>query len=134
MESLYCDRFAEYFRDPGHAAILQCWSEDTKSMSEDDFRAGVERLAGLIEREKTRNVLVDVVKMGYQPSADFEDWRQTHIIPRYNAAGVTKFAFVLPRGATDIVENGVTPAAEGKAMFPTGYFGSRETAFAWFAS
>lgn len=131
VESLYRDRFAEYYRDPQHAAIVQCWSEETASMSEEQFRAGVERLAELIEREHARNVLVDVVKMGYRPAADFEQWRQTYIIPRYNAADVGKFAFVLPGGVADTVENGVAPAAEGEAKFPTGYFGSRERALAW---
>jgi len=131
VDSLYKDKFAEYFRDSEHAAIIQCWSEATASMTEEQFRAGVERLAELIEREHTRNVLVDVVKMAYKPAADFEKWRQTYIIPRYNTAGVRKFAFLLPGDAAGIVENGVAPAAEGKASFPFGYFGSRERAFAW---
>jgi hypothetical protein len=132
MDSLYRDEFAEYFRDSNHAAIMQCWSQATASMTEEQFRSGVARLAELIEREKPHNVLVDVVAMAYQPRADFEEWRQTHIIPRYNAAGVRKFAFVLPGGATGLAENGVAPAPEGNARFPFGYFGSRERAFAWF--
>jgi hypothetical protein len=134
MDSLYKDKFAEYFRDSPRGAIVQCWLDATASMTEEQFRSGVARLAELIERENLHNVLVDVVKMGYQPVADFEDWRQTHIIPRYNAAGVRKFAFVLPDGATGVAENGVAPAPEGKARFPFGYFGSRESAFAWLAT
>ena len=131
MDSLYRDEFAEYFHDPEHAAIEQRWSEATASMSEEQFRAGVARLAELIEREHTSHVLVDVINMGHRPAADFEEWRQTFIIPRYNAAGVSKFAFLSPGGASDTVENGVAPAAEGKARFPTGYFNSRERAFLW---
>jgi hypothetical protein len=131
MDSLHRDEFAEYFHDSQHATIVQVWSEATASMSEEEFRSGVKRLAELIEREKLHNVLVDVARMAYGPRADFEEWRQTNIIPRYNAAGVRKFAFVLPAGATAVVENGVAPAPEGKATFPFGYFGSREAAFAW---
>lgn len=134
MESLYKDQFAEYFRDSEHAAVLQCWSEATASMSEEQFRAGVERLVELIEGEHLQHVLVDVVKMAYRPAADFEPWRQAYIIPRYNAAGVRKFAFVYPSGFTEIAENGVSPAPEGKSTFPFGYFGSQERAFAWFAT
>lgn len=132
MDSLYRDEFAEYFRDSQHAAIVQSWSKATASMTEEEFRSGVARLADLIEHEKLHNVLVDVVAMAYQPRADFEKWRQMHIIPRYNAAGVRKFAFVLPDGAAGVVENGVDPKPEGNAQFPFGYFGSREGAFAWF--
>jgi hypothetical protein len=131
MHSLYKDKFAEYFRDSEHAAIVQCWSEATASMTEEQFRAGVERLADLIEHEHVQNVAVDVAKMAYQPAADFEEWRQAYIIPRYNAAGVSKFAFILPVGAKNIVEDGVAPAPEGKAGFPFGYFSSRERALAW---
>ena len=131
MNSLYKDKFAEYFCDSEHAAIVQCWSEATASMTEEQCRVGVQRLAELIEREHTQNVLVDTAKMAYRPAPDFEEWRQANIIPRYNAAGVRKFAFILPGGATDIVENGVSPAAEGKAMFPFGYFATRERAFTW---
>jgi hypothetical protein len=134
MDSLYKDKFAEYFRDSGHAAVVQRWSEATASMTEEEFRAGVERLAELIERERLPNAIVDVVKMAYRPAADFEEWRQAHIIPRYNAAGVRKFAFIYPNGFSDTVENGVAPAPEGKAAFPFGYFGTRERAFAWLAT
>ena len=134
VDSLYKDDYAEYFRDSEHSAVLQCWSDGTVSMTEEQFRAGVERLAGLIERERLPNALVDVVKMAYRPASDFEPWRQENIIPRYNAAGVRKFAFVYPSGYTETVENGVSPALEGKSAFPFGYFGSRERAFAWFGN
>lgn len=132
MDSLHKDTFAEYFGDPEHGAVVQRWSEATASMTEEQFRAGVERLAELIEREHAKNVVVDIVNMAYRPAADFEEWRQTQIIPRYNAAGVRKFAFIMPDGAAGTVENGAIPAVEGRAAFPFGYFSSRERAFAWF--
>ncbi len=131
---MYKDKFAEYFRDSEHAVVIQRWSEATASMTEEQFRVGVERLAGLIESEHLPNVIVDVVKMAYRPAADFEEWRQAYIIPRYNAAGVRKFAFIYPSGFTGTVENGVAPAPEGNANFPFGYFSSREGAFAWSAT
>ncbi len=134
MDSLYRDTFAEYFRDSEHEAVMQCWSEATASMTEEQFRIGVERLAALLEREHLPNAIVDVVKMAYRPAPDFEEWRQANIIPRYNAAGVRKFAFIFPSGFTGTVENGVSPAPEGKAKFPFGYFGSREGAFSWLAA
>ena len=134
VDSLYKDEFAEYFRDSEHAAVVQRWSEATASMTEAQFRKGVERLAGLIERERLPNAIVDVIKMGYRPAADFEEWRQTNIIPRYNAAGVRKFAFIYPSSYTGTVENGVSPAPEGKATFPFGYFGTRDGMFAWLAT
>ena len=58
-------------------------------------------------------------------------WRDEHIIPRYNAAGVQKFAFVMPPGMPAIRAE---PANEDPATFPTGYFGTRQEALAWLSS
>jgi hypothetical protein len=55
-------------------------------------------------------------------------WRDVNIIPRYNAAGVTKFAFQMPPGMPMI---GSPPAPEGPGRFPTAYFGRRQEALEW---
>jgi hypothetical protein len=59
------------------------------------------------------------------------DWRDANIIPRYNKAGVRRFAFLMPEGMPAI---GTPPAVEGPADFPTAYFGSRADALAWFVA
>jgi hypothetical protein len=58
-------------------------------------------------------------------------WRDANIIPRYNAAGVARFAFHMPAGMPMI---GTPPAAERPGRFPTGYFGRRQAALDWLAS
>ena len=126
------DEFATYRRDDRHAELELRWSAATKSMSERQFRAAIERLAELLEQTHTPNVLIDVVEFVHESAPDFEEWRQARIIPRYNAAGVKKFAFLLPADAPNTVEKGVEPAREGTQTFPTGYFNSRERALAWF--
>jgi AcrR family transcriptional regulator len=65
---LYGDRLSTYARDDRHGAIVLRWSAATRDMSEDQFRAGLERLAGLIKREGVRNALIDVVEFAYRPS------------------------------------------------------------------
>ena len=55
-------------------------------------------------------------------------WRDENIVPRYEAAGVRKFAFHMPAGMPAI---GSDPAPEGVAKYPTGYFGTRRDALAW---
>ena len=59
------------------------------------------------------------------------DWRDANIIPRYNAAGVKKFAFLMPAGMPAI---GAPPAPEGPGEFPTAYFGTRAEARAWLSA
>lgn len=131
---LFRDQFSTYFRDDLRGLIEQRWSSATKSMTEQQFRDGISRLAQFLEQAHVQNVLVDMIKIEHTPTDDFDSWRQSQIIPRYNAAGVKKFAFLLPPGATGIVENGAKPAVEGVAKFPTGYFASREQALKWFES
>jgi hypothetical protein len=62
-------------------------------------------------------------------------WRDSEIIPRYNEAGVAKFAFIAnPSYPGPTVEAGAPPAPEGPAKFPTGWFKTREAAYRWLAS
>lgn len=129
---LFRDEYATFFRDNQHHFVELRWTKATKPMSEEQFRAGISKLAQILEQERVPNVVIDVTEFDHAASDDFEPWRQTHIIPRYNAAGVKKFAFLLPPGATETVENGTRPAKEGAADFPTGYFASRAGALKWF--
>ena len=127
---LFHDEFATYTRDDARNSIEQRWS--SKAMSEQQFRDHISKLAGFLERVHAPNVLVDMSQINHTPSDDFNSWRQSDIIPRYNAAGVKKFAFLLPASIPGTVENGTKPAIEGAASFPTGYFHSRERALKWF--
>jgi hypothetical protein len=131
---LYSDQFSKYVRHPQHATIELRWLEATKSMSEEQFREGLERLAELLERERVPTVLIDVTNFTHQSPPDFLEWRETHIIPRYNEAGVKKLAFLLPPDAPGTMDKGIAPATERAANFPTGYFGSRELALSWLGS
>lgn len=129
---LYSDRIARFFRDPEHDAIELRWLEEANDMSEEQFRAAIERLAGLLERDRPPHVLVDMSSLQFRPADDFEQWRQAHIIPRYNKAGVSKFAFIVPKSVAYTVETGTLPAVEGKAQFQTGYFSTRDGVVSWF--
>jgi len=55
------------------------------------------------------------------------EWRDAHITPRYGAAGVRKFAFVMPTGFGSAGKK----AVEGPAVFPTRWFVDRRQAVDW---
>lgn len=129
---LYRDEFSTLSRVDEHHAIVLHWFATTTTMTEAQFRAGLERLASTLEKQKVPNVCIDVARFGYKPQADFSAWRDKKIIPRYNAAGVKKFAFVVPAQSPHSVENGIAPAVEPPGDFPTGYFNSAARADAWF--
>jgi hypothetical protein len=99
-----------------------------------DFDSFLVRFAEQVEKCRHPNALVDAVQfkmdmakmemakmemakmeMAKMEMAKMEmGWRDDHIIPRYNAAGLAKFAFVMPRGMPAI---GAPPANEGPQSF-----------------
>jgi hypothetical protein len=111
------------------------WLPATREMTDDDFKATLELYTSQGERlQPIRSGLIDATEF-FHTFADSETlaWRDAHIIPRYSAMGMTRFAFHLPAGAPGTVEAGGTPAAEGSANFPTGWFSTRAGADAWLA-
>jgi hypothetical protein len=73
-------------------------------------------------------VLVDATRFMMDRANMDDQWRDVHIIPRYNAAGVRRFAFLFPDGVPLI---GTPPSPMGPSTFPTGYFGRRQAALDW---
>ena len=76
----------------------------------------------------TTGVLTDAMQFRMDLKKVCVGWREEHIVPRYNAAGLQKFAFHMPAGMPAI---GTEPAREASAQYLTGYFGSRADALRW---
>jgi hypothetical protein len=108
------------------------WLATSAGMTDEDFRRSMERYAGHAKEHRTPFMIVDVREFKHSPGPDVAGWRDENIIPRYNAAGVKKFAFLLPPGVPGTVESGTPPAPEPPGDFPTGYFAGRDRIEAWF--
>lgn len=108
------------------------WLPSTSSMSDDGFKETLQLFAAEGERAKPDYMLIDATEFHHEVGAGVLEWRDREIIPRYNSAGVRKFAFVWPEGTPGTVESGGTPKPEGSADFPTGWFTGRERAYRWF--
>jgi len=121
------DQYAVYRLDEEHDVIELEWLETTTSMTEDDFREGLSRLANYAEEHPASNLLIDVRRFRYTPAPDNLEWRDREIIPRYNAAGVRRQAFLLPPGAKE----GFSKMPQGNAEFEYGFFESAAEAEAW---
>lgn len=107
------------------------WYDATSEMSGDDFNQFLSDFATQIEATGHTGALVDAVQFKMPTDRMSMGWRDENIVPRYNAAGVAKFAFIMPAGMPLI---GKDPAPEGPASFPTAYFGTRADATGWLAS
>jgi hypothetical protein len=100
-------------------------------MSDDGFKETLERFAAEGERARPGYMVIDATEFRHESGDGVLEWRDREIIPRYNTAGVKKFAFLWPVGTPGTVESGGTPKPEGSASFPTGWFTSRERAYQW---
>jgi hypothetical protein len=109
------------------------WLPTTKEMTEQGFKDTLTLHSGEGERYKPSFMLIDTTQFDHAPQRDTLAWRDEHIVPRYNAAGVKKFAFIVNPGWPQTVESGAEPRIDGQASFPTGWFESRENAYQWLA-
>ena len=131
---LYRDGFGTIIHHPEQGIIELEWFEGSASMTDDDFMRSMERYAAFAQERRTPNMLVDVTRFGHSPGEHVGPWRDDHIIPRYNAAGVKRFAFLVPAGAPGTVEAGSQPEKEPPGDFPTGYFEDRQHIMEWFGA
>jgi hypothetical protein len=131
-QEMHRDDFGIVSHDDSAGLLELRWLEGSANMTDDDFKESMSRYATHAEELKPNNLLVDVTKFAHSPGTDVGPWRDEEIIPRYNAAGVTKFAFIVPHGSPGTVANGNAPAVEPPGRFPTAYFDDRDAALKWF--
>ena len=127
-EVLYEDRWGEIIDRPDGGFVEIRWYDSTADMTGRDFNDWLATFASCVEEKKRPGALVDSVQFRMPLDRMDNGWRDENIIPRYNAAGVRRFAFLMPAGMPAI---GTEPSNEGPAAFPTAYFGRRLDAVAW---
>src|SRR5713101_3957827 len=124
------DKFGVLSYDDARDILELRWLAETEAMTDDDFMHWLERFAAAAEEHRAPFLLIDTRAFQHQAGTHVWPWRDEHIIPRYNQAGVKKEAFLLPTGTAPKTE----PRVEGPAQFPTRYFDSREQIDRWFTS
>jgi hypothetical protein len=127
---LFEDRWGDILDRKTEDLVEFRWFDTTADMSADEFKASLTNFVACVEKSRRHHILVDGTNFRMDPSMMDDQWRDANIIPRYNAAGVTKFAFQMPPGMPAI---GSPPAKEGPGRFLTAYFGGRQEALDWLA-
>ncbi|MDH4118999.1 MAG: hypothetical protein OEW30_16580 [Acidimicrobiia bacterium] len=125
---LWADRFGEVLDRPGIDAVEIRWFGATADLDRAGFNDWLDRFASSVEGAGRSRIVTDATSFAMSPEQMDGAWRDAHIIPRYNRAGIQKFAFIMPAGMPAI---GTAPAIEGPATFPTAYFGDRAEAIRW---
>jgi hypothetical protein len=126
--TLHDDTFLKILWDGNTSVIGIDWKEATTSMTDDDFKAELERFAGFVEAKKAQGILVDVARFRHKMGPGVQEWRVKNISTRYSAAGVRRFAFLLPADAP--VPPMMNQSATGENFLTSG-FNSVEQAMAW---
>ena len=127
-KSVYEDDWGEIIDRPSSDVIELRWFDTTTSMSKPQFQQWLTGFADHVGRLRRSRVLVDGTNFKVNPAFMDGGWRDAHIIPKYNAAGVASFAFHMP---VEMPMVGKPPAREDPGQFPTGYFSSRKEAIGW---
>ena len=111
-----------------HDDVLELrWLPSTSTMTDGAFMATLCLFAGEAEKSRPGSLFIDATEFKHRFGAGVMEWRDAHIIPRYGAAGVRKFAFLMPAGFPEAGSE----AVEGPAIFPTRWFVDRTEAFTW---
>jgi len=69
------------------------WGEQTRSMDDDGFKQTLRMLADQGLETRPSFMIIDATEFFRTPGAGVLAWRDEHIVPLYNDAGVQKFAF-----------------------------------------
>jgi hypothetical protein len=107
------------------------WKQTTASMSDEGFRQTLQLLAGEGLKLRPAYMIIDATEFFHTVADSTFDWRNEHIIPLYNQAGIQKFALLVTAQAPGTVEKGTEPAPDGPAHFPTAWFEGRDRLYAW---
>jgi hypothetical protein len=115
------DQWSKLIFYPDSNSLELRWLPTTREATEEDARSSMEMFASEAVNRRPNSLIVDTTEFFHRFGEGFEDWREASIIPKYNASGVKKFAFVMsPDYPGQTVESGLEPAAEGTMTFPTG--------------
>lgn len=124
-------RHYDFDWEPTAGILAIVWKESTASMHDEEFRSALQAFAGAVEAQGAKRVLVDLRGFRHRPGEGIGPWREEQITPRYNAAGVQRFAYVLPKDQEPTPPDAEDrPASPGEA-FPTRYFATDEAARTW---
>lgn len=129
------DDWGQVIHYPEWNSLELRWLPSTTDAADSDLKATMGLFADEAVRRRPASLIVDTTEFRHLWGDGMMEWRDAEIIPRYNQAGVTKFAFIAnPNYPGRTVEAGADPAPEGPATFPTGWFKTREGAYEWLAT
>lgn len=128
---LYENDYLSIDHDADRAMLVMRWSEATADMTDAVFKDALEHFAAYAAEPGASALLVDVRKFRHPVGDDLGVWRGKEITPRYNDAGVTRFAYIAPPDMPTPPEGEPLEPLAPNEKFLTRFFGAEEGAVAW---
>src|SRR6516225_7747240 len=108
-EILGSDKWSKLIFYPDWNTLELKWLPTTREATEEDA-SSMEVFASEAVNRRPNTLIVDTTEFFHRFGEGFEGWRAANIIPKYNASGVTKLAFVMsPDYPGQTVESGLEP-------------------------
>lgn len=130
---LHASEYFEITHDAESGILEIDWTERTAEMSDETFKAALQRFAGFAAERGARSLMVDVTRFRHRMGADIGAWRAAEITPQYNRAGVRRFAYVFAADADLPPSSEAAPEAYPGEDFATRFFHGEDEATAWVA-
>jgi hypothetical protein len=109
------------------------WLPTTETIDMDAFKDALRVYSDKAVEHSIRACRVDLRNFRGRPTAEIEPWRRRDIIPKYNQAGVTRFAYLmLPDADLPAMSAGGDDNVAGE-QFDTRFFNSEQDCMAWLA-
>lgn len=128
---IYSDQWGEIIDRPDNDYTEIRWFDSTSEMTSDEYMRWVSVFAGKVSEKRRAGILVDAVQFSMPTESIDRGWINKQIIPKYNLAGIKKYAVILPCG---IPQLGVNTEQENQASYVTAYFSLRTKALGWLSS
>ncbi len=74
--------------------LVLCWKEQTAHLTDNLFKEQAQLFVSLVQKQNSRQILVDMRNFSYALSYEIITWRNENIISEYNRLNVKKFAFI----------------------------------------
>ena len=134
MRTVYRSHFYDFALDDDQDALVFLWKpETTGTLTDNDFKEALSNFAGYGFEHKPASMVIDLRGFrpaGGAPSAEVAgQWRAAVVVPRYNAAGIKRFAYIKAPDAPGPPVGG--PVRHDGEDFETAVFDSDERLGAW---
>jgi len=77
--------------------LKNVWHENSKEMTDTDFKYEIELWCELVEKHQPKANLVDTLQFNFTVSLETQTWYNESITPRKFEAGMRKMAFLIPK-------------------------------------